>query len=158
MRYLSTRAAGPAPASRSFEDVLLAGLAEDGGLFVPETLPKLDAAALRGLAGLPYAELAARVMALIAGNSFGAAELRRLTATAYSGFGHPAVAPLVQLDERLWVLELFHGPTLAFKDLALQLLGHMFDAVLARRAEHVTIVGATSGDTGKPSARARCPA
>jgi threonine synthase len=155
MRYLSTRAAGPASATHSFEDVLLAGLAEDGGLFVPEALPKLDTAALRGLAGLPYAELAARIIALFAGDAFGAAELRRLTEDAYRGFGHSAVAPLVQLDERLWVLELFHGPTLAFKDLALQLVGHMFDAVLARRAEHVTIVGATSGDTGS-AAMAAC--
>src|SRR5215212_8898541 len=155
MRYLSTRAAGPASTTHSFEDVLLAGLAEDGGLFVPETLPKFDAAALRDLAGLPYAELAARVVALFAGDAFSAAELRRLTEDAYRGFGHSAVAPLVQLDERLWLLELFHGPTLAFKDLALQLVGHMFDAVLARRAEHVTIVGATSGDTGS-AAMAAC--
>src|SRR5437764_3426572 len=155
MLYLSTRAAGPASATHSFEDVLLAGLAEDGGLFVPETLPKLDAAALRGLAGLPYAELAARILALFVGDAFSAAELRRLTEDAYRGFGHSAVAPLVQLDERLWVLELFHGPTLAFKDLALQLVGHVLDAVLARRAEHVTIVGATSGDTGS-AAMAAC--
>src|SRR4051812_32902225 len=155
MRYLSTRATGPASATHSFEDVLLAGLAEDGGLFVPEALPKVDAAALRGFAGLPYAELAARIVALFTSDAFSDAELRRLTEDAYRGFGHSAVAPLVQLDERLWVLELFHGPTLAFKDLALQLLGHMFDAVLARRAEHVTIVGATSGDTGS-AAMAAC--
>ncbi|HEV8031683.1 MAG TPA: threonine synthase [Stellaceae bacterium] len=155
MRYLSTRAAGPAPATRAFEDVLLAGLAEDGGLFVPDSLPKLDAAALCGLAGLPYAELAARMMALFVGDSFSAAELRQLTDSAYRGFNHAAVAPLVQIDERLWLLELFHGPTLAFKDLALQLVGLMFDAVLARRAEHVTIVGATSGDTGS-AAMAAC--
>src|SRR3954451_18162499 len=155
MRYLSTRAAGSAPATYAFEDVLLAGLAADGGLFVPETLPKLDTAALHGLAGLSYAELAARILGLFAGDAFSDAELRRLTADAYRDFGHSAVAPLVQLDERLWVLELFHGPTLAFKDLALQLVGHMFDAVLARRAEHVTIVGATSGDTGS-AAMAAC--
>src|SRR4051794_10795215 len=148
MRYLSTRAAGSAPTTYAFEDVLLAGLAEDGGLFVPEALPRLDPTALGGLAGLPYPELAARIMALFAGDAFTTAELRGLTEKAYAGFGHPAVAPLVQLDERLWLLELFHGPTLAFKDLALQLLGLMFDAVLARRAEHVAIVGATSGDTG----------
>src|SRR3954454_21035111 len=151
MRYLSTRAAGSAPTTYAFEDVLLAGLAEDGGLFVPEALPRLDPTALGGLAGLSYAELAARIMALFAGDAFTTAELRGLTEKAYAGFGHPAVAPLVQLDERLWLLELFHGPTLAFKDLALQLLGLMFDAVLARRAEHVTIVGATSGDTGSPA-------
>src|SRR5437764_12975706 len=148
MLYLSTRAAGPASATHSFEDVLLAGLAEDGGLFVPETLPALDAAALQELAGLPYAELAARIMALFVGDAFTAAELRRLTEAAYREFRHAAVAPLVQLDDRLWLLELFHGPTLAFKDLALQLLGRLFDAVLARRHEYVTIIGATSGDTG----------
>src|SRR3954451_2905678 len=155
MRYLSTRAAGPASATYSFEDVLLAGLAEDGGLFVPEALPKLDAAALQGLGGLPYAELAARIMALFTGGSFTAAELRQFTEAAYGGFNHSAVAPLVQLDERLWLLELFHGPTLAFKDLALQMVGRLFDAVLARRGEHVTIVGATSGDTGS-AALAAC--
>ena len=155
MRYLSTRAAGPAPTTSSFEEVLLAGLAEDGGLFVPETLPKLDIAALHGFAGLPYAELAAQVIALFSEDAFSAAELRRLTETAYHGFPHSAVAPLVQLDERLWLLELFHGPTLAFKDLALQLVGLMFDAVLARRSEQVTIIGATSGDTGS-AAMAAC--
>ena len=155
MRYLSTRDGRATPATHSFEDVLLAGLAEDGGLFVPEALPELDAAALRGLAGLSYAELAARVIALFAGDAFDIPELRRLTAAAYGNFGHAAVAPLVQLDERLWLLELFHGPTLAFKDLALQLVGLMFDAVLARRGEHVTIVGATSGDTGS-AALAAC--
>ncbi|MBV9965398.1 MAG: threonine synthase, partial [Alphaproteobacteria bacterium] len=135
MRYLSTRNAGPGPAAYSFEDVLLAGLAEDGGLFVPETLPALEQAALRGLAGLPYAEVAARVVGLFAGEAFEAADLRRLTEAAYGAFRHAAVAPLVQLDERLWLLELFHGPTLAFKDLALQLVGRLFDTVLARRHE-----------------------
>jgi threonine synthase len=148
VRYLSTRNAGPGPATHSFEDVLLAGLAPDGGLFVPETLPTLDPGALRGLGGQPYAELAARIMGLFTAEAFDAAELRRLTEAAYDTFGHAAVAPLVQLDERLWLLELFHGPTLAFKDLALQLVGRLFDAVLARRHEHVTIIGATSGDTG----------
>ncbi|HTW53894.1 MAG TPA: threonine synthase [Stellaceae bacterium] len=145
MRYLSTRDTRPRPATHSFEDVLLAGLAEDGGLYVPETLPALDLAAL---AGLPYADLAARIVGLFAGNDFAKGELRRHTETAYAGFRHAAVTPLVQLDERLWLLELFHGPTLAFKDLALQLLGQLFDAALARRGERVTIVGATSGDTG----------
>ena len=142
------------PATRSFEDVLLAGLAQDGGLFVPESLPALDAAALRGLAGLPYAELCARVVEVFASGAFASAELRQLTAAAYRDFRHAAVAPLVQLDERLWLLELFHGPTLAFKDLALQLVGLMFDAVLARRAERVTIIGATSGDTGSAAIEA----
>jgi threonine synthase len=151
VRYLSTRDARPEPATHSFEDVLLAGLAEDGGLFVPETLPALDFAEL---AGLPYSDLAARIVGLFAGGDFGRAELRRLCDAAYAGFGHEAVTPLVQLDERLWLLELFHGPTLAFKDLALQLLGHLFDAALARRGEQVTIVGATSGDTGSAALEA----
>jgi threonine synthase len=155
MRYLSTRDARPQPATSGFEAALLAGLAEDGGLYVPQSQPALDAAALRGLAGLPYAELAARIVALFAGEAFTAAELRGLTEAAYGIFGHAAVAPLVQLDERLWLLELFHGPTLAFKDLALQLLGRLFDAVLARRREQVTVIGATSGDTGS-AALAAC--
>ena len=155
MRYLSTRDARPQPATAGFEAVLLAGLAEDGGLYVPQSVPVLDAAALRGLAGLSYAELAARIVALFAGEAFTAAELRALTEAVYGTFRHAAVAPLVQLDERLWLLELFHGPTLAFKDLALQLLGRLFDAVLARRREQVTIIGATSGDTGS-AALAAC--
>ncbi|MGD9617474.1 MAG: threonine synthase [Alphaproteobacteria bacterium] len=155
MRYLSTRDAGPAPAARSFEEVLLAGLAEDGGLYVPELLPKLGREALLDLAGLPYAEIAARIVGLFAAESFSGDELRALTARAYGTFGHAAVAPLVQLDERVWLLELFHGPTLAFKDLALQLVGLMFDTVLARHGEQVTIVGATSGDTGS-AAMAAC--
>ena len=152
MRYLSTRDPRPLPAAFTFEDVLLAGLAEDGGLYVPQSLPPLD---LDALAGLPYAELAARVVAPFAAGSFAAAELRELCEAAYRGFGHKAVAPLVQLDERLWLLELFHGPTLAFKDLALQLVGRLFDRALARRGEQVTIVGATSGDTGS-AALAAC--
>ena len=155
MRYLSTRDVGPAPAVRSFEEVLLAGLAEDGGLYVPERLPALDREAVLDMAGLPYAEVAARIIALFAAGSFSPDELRELAARAYGSFGHAAVAPLVQLDERIWLLELFHGPTLAFKDLALQLVGLMFDSVLARRGERVTIVGATSGDTGS-AAMAAC--
>jgi threonine synthase len=155
VRYLSTRDARPAPETHSFEDVLLAGLAEDGGLFVPERLPVLGPETLRALNGLPYADLAARIIALFAGDSFDIPELLRMTEAAYRGFSHAAVAPLVQLDERLWLLELFHGPTLAFKDLALQLVGLMFDTVLARRGEQVTIVGATSGDTGS-AALAAC--
>jgi len=148
MRYLSTRDCRPDPATLSFEDVLLAGLAADGGLFVPERLPRLDGARWSGFAHLPYAELAARIIGLFTGAAFAPPELLRLSLAAYRNFRHRAVAPLVQLDERLWLLELFHGPTLAFKDLALQLVGLMFDSVLARRREHVTIIGATSGDTG----------
>jgi threonine synthase len=151
MRYLSTRDARPKPTTYPFEDVLLAGLAEDGGLYVPELLPTLDSAALTGVS---YADLAARIVGLFAGDNFGKGELRRLTEAAYAGFRHAAVTPLVQLDEGLWLLELFHGPTLAFKDLALQLLGQLFDTALARRGERVTIVGATSGDTGSAALEA----
>ncbi|MGE3781835.1 MAG: threonine synthase [Alphaproteobacteria bacterium] len=155
MRFLSTRDGGPAPTARSFDDVLLAGLAEDGGLYVPERLPLLDRAALGDLAGRAYAEVAARVVSLFAAGCFSPDELGDLAKRAYGSFAHAAVAPLVQLDERVWLLELFHGPTLAFKDLALQLVGLMFDAVLTRRGERVTIVGATSGDTGS-AAMAAC--
>ena len=153
VNYISTRDPRTPPLALSFTEALLAGLAEDGGLYVPDRLPQLSGD-LPGLAGLPYAELAARLICLFAGDAFSAEQLQSLTATAYGKFRHVAVAPLVQLDERLWLLELFHGPTLAFKDLALQLVGLMFDAVLARRGEYVTIVGATSGDTGSAAIQA----
>src|SRR5690349_22120073 len=149
MRYVSTRAA--APGTIGFEEALLAGLAPDGGLYVPERLPSL---ALGELAGLPYAELATRVMLPFIGDALSESEFRRIVAAAYAGFGHAAVAPLKQLDERLWLMELFHGPTLAFKDHALQLVGRLFDAVLSRRGRRVTIVGATSGDTGSAAIEA----
>ena len=151
MRYISTRGGAPA---RDFAGVLLAGLAEDGGLFMPETWPYLSAADLRALRGLPYAELAARVMQPFIGESVPFAVLQGLCAEAYAGFGHPAVAPLVQLDTNLWALELFHGPTLAFKDMAMQVLGRLFEHVLAARDQRITIVGATSGDTGSAAIEA----
>ncbi len=151
MRYVSTR--GQAPA-RDFAGVLLAGLAEDGGLFVPEAWPSWSHADLRALRGLPYAELAARVMQPFLGDAVPFAVLQAICRDAYAGFAHPAVAPLVQLDTGLWSLELFHGPTLAFKDLAMQVLGRLFDHVLAARGERVTIVGATSGDTGSAAIEA----
>jgi threonine synthase len=154
VRYLSSRDPRPAPRAFSFEDVLIAGLAEDGGLYVPDHFPALSDDALRGHAGLAYAELTARIMALFAGEAFSAPELRPIAERAYGGFRHVAVAPLVQLDERLWLLELFHGPTLAFKDLALQLVGRLFDAALARRGARVTVIGATSGDTGSAALEA----
>jgi threonine synthase len=154
VQYRSTRDSRTPPAARSFAEVLLAGLAEDGGLYLPERLPKLTADEFRSLSGLPYAELAARVVSLFTGDAFPDGELERLANVAYGRFRHAAVAPLVQLDEGLWLLELFHGPTLAFKDLALQLVGLIFDAVLTRRREHVTIVGATSGDTGSAAIEA----
>ena len=145
MRYVSTR--GQA-AHRDFAGVLLAGLAEDGGLFVPATWPTLTAADLRAMRGLPYAEVAARVMQPFVGEAVPFATLQAICRDAYTGFAHPAVVPLVQLDADLWSLELFHGPTLAFKDLAMQVLGRLFDHVLRERQGRVTIVGATSGDTG----------
>ncbi len=146
MRYISTR--GEA-VPRGFDSVLLAGLAEDGGLFVPESWPVFSLAEWRALRGLPYAELAARVMApFVCGESIEFAHLQRFCRDAYRSFAHPAVVPLVQLDHSLFVLELFHGPTLAFKDLALQVAGRLFDHVLNVRGSRVTIVGATSGDTG----------
>ncbi len=151
MRYISTR--GEAP-PRDFEGVLLAGLAEDGGLFVPETWPSLSAAEWRALRGLPYPALAARLIHPFAGGALSLEALAAMTEAAYRGFGHPAVAPLVQLDPRCFALELFHGPTLAFKDMALQLLGLLFEQVLARRGERITIVGATSGDTGSAAIEA----
>jgi threonine synthase len=145
MKYVSTR--GQAPAL-DFAGVLLAGLAVDGGLYVPESWPVFSATELRALRGLPYAELAARVIAPFVGDAIKFSSLQAMCRRAYAGFAHPAVAPLVQLDSGLFALELFHGPTLAFKDLALQLAGHLFAHVLAACGERVRIVGATSGDTG----------
>ena len=151
MRYISTR--GQAPV-RDFAGVLLAGLAEDGGLYVPESWPSLTHADWRALRGLPYAELAARVIHPFVGACIAFATLQRLCREAYAGFGHPAVVPLVQLDHAWFACELFHGPTLAFKDLAMQLLGRLFEHVLAERDARVTIVGATSGDTGSAAIEA----
>ena len=140
MRYVSTRGAAP---ELGFADVLLAGLATDGGLYVPESWPKLTPAA-----GSSYVDRAVEVMLPFVVPDIDEATLRRLCTDAYATFRHPAVTPLVQLDHGLWMQELFHGPTLAFKDVALQLVGRLFDHVLAARGERVTIVGATSGDTG----------
>ena len=151
MQYISTR--GQAPAL-DFAGVLLAGLAEDGGLYVPDAWPHLSHADLRALRGLPYHEVAARVLRLFVGNAIPSDVLHGMTRDAYAGFRHPAVVPLVQLDADLWTQELFHGPTLAFKDLAMQVLGRMFDYVLAREGRRVTIVGATSGDTGSAAIEA----
>ena len=151
MRYISTR--GQAPV-RDFTGVLLAGLAEDGGLYMPESWPHFSADALRALRGLPYADLAARVIHPFVGDCVDFDTLQRLCRESYAGFESPAVVPLVQLDTGLWVQELFHGPTLAFKDLAMQLLGRLFDHVLRQRDQRVTIVGATSGDTGSAAIEA----
>lgn len=145
MKYISTR--GDAPCLE-FEDVLLAGLARDGGLYVPESWPHFSSDDIRDMQGQPYSEVAFRVMAPFVGTSIAEDEFRALIEEAYSGFQHEAVAPLVQMDSSLWLLELFHGPTLAFKDFAMQILGLLMDRALINRGERATIVGATSGDTG----------
>ncbi|WP_423142944.1 threonine synthase [Parablastomonas sp. CN1-191] len=145
MDYVSTRGRAPA---LDFAGVTLAGLASDGGLYVPRTWPRFTHEEIEAFAGLPYAELAARVMQPFVAGSLSAERLRELTAEAYGRFAHAAVTPLVQLDEQNWLLELFHGPTLAFKDVALQLLGLLFEEFLERSGRNLTIVGATSGDTG----------
>ena len=151
MKYVSTRGAAPI---LGFDDVVLAGLANDGGLYVPQFWPRLSDENLRAMAQLTYPALAARVMAPFTMPSIQEPELRALTGAAYAGFDHPLVAPLKRLQPRLWLLELFHGPTLAFKDFALQILGRLFDLILARRGERITIVGATSGDTGSAAIEA----
>jgi threonine synthase len=151
MIYISTR--GHAPVL-DFQGVLLAGLAEDGGLYVPQTWPEFSPAEWRAMRGLPYPELAARVMQPFIGDSVPSEELRAICVDAYAGFSHPAIVPLIQLDTALFTQELFHGPTLAFKDMAMQVLGRLFDYFLARGARRVTIVGATSGDTGSAALEA----
>src|SRR5665647_421016 len=145
MRYVSTR--GEAP-ELNFVEVMLAGLARDGGLYVPESWPALDPATIAGFAGRPYAEVAVEVIRPFVGDSIPQADLARMAQEAYGTFRHPATAPLVQLGASLFVLELFHGPTLAFKDLAMQLVARLMDHVLRARGERTTIVVATSGDTG----------
>jgi threonine synthase len=145
MDYISTRGSAPA---LDFEGATLAGLASDGGLYVPREWPRFSPSEIAALAGLPYPELAARVMQPFVGDSVAPERLLELCGAAYGRFAHAAVTPLVQLDERNWLLELFHGPTLAFKDVALQLLGLLFEEFLSKRDERLTIVGATSGDTG----------
>ena len=145
MEYVSTRGSAPA---LDFEGVTLAGLASDGGLYVPREWPRFNEAEIAAMAGLPYAELAARIMQPFVGDCLSPERLLELTTTAYGRFAHTAVTPLKQLDEQHWLLELFHGPTLAFKDVALQLLGLLFEEFLGRGGDPLTIVGATSGDTG----------
>jgi len=145
VRYISTR--GEAPAL-GFVDVTLTGLADDGGLYVPDAWPKLDAATIAGFAGRPYAEVAVDVIRPFVDGAIEDFDLARMAREAYGAFRHPAVTPLVQLGVNTFLLELFHGPTLAFKDLAMQLLARLMDHVLAKRGERSTIVVATSGDTG----------
>jgi len=145
MRYISTR--GQAPAM-NFEEVLLAGLASDGGLYVPENLPRFTVEQMQSWIGLPYHELAFEVMRPFVAGSISDADFKTILQDTYGAFANKAVAPLRQIDSNEWVLELFHGPTLAFKDFALQLLGRLLDHILTKRGERVVIMGATSGDTG----------
>ncbi len=145
MKYQSTRGGAEA---LSFEDVTLAGLAPDGGLYLPTEWPRFSEDEIAAMAGLPYAQLAQRVMQPFVGESLAPERLLELCEQAYGRFAHDAVTPLVQLDSQHWLLELFHGPTLAFKDVALQLLGLFFEEFLSRSGDELTIVGATSGDTG----------
>ncbi len=145
MKYVSTRGSAPV---LDFEGVTLAGLASDGGLYLPEEWPQFSKAEIAAMRGLPYDEVAARVMQPFIGDALTPERLRELTAEAYGRFSHKAVVPLVQLDQQHWLMELFHGPTLAFKDVALQMLGLLFEEFLSRRDQKLTLVGATSGDTG----------
>jgi threonine synthase len=145
VHYLSTR--GEAP-SLGFAEAMLAGLARDGGLYVPEALPRLEPGAIASFAGRSYAEVAVEVIRPFTGGAIAEADLARMAREAYGSFRHPAVAPLSQLGPNTFMLELFHGPTLAFKDLAMQLLARLMDHALAARGERRTIVVATSGDTG----------
>ncbi|WP_432767592.1 MAG: threonine synthase [Sphingopyxis sp.] len=151
MDYISTRGSAP---TLDFRAATLAGLADDGGLYVPAQWPQLSADDIRALAGLDYAETAVRIMRPFVAGSLGEDELRSLCHAAYGRFSHDAVTPLVQLDHRHWLLELFHGPTLAFKDVALQLLGQLFETFLSGGDTDITIVGATSGDTGSAAIEA----
>jgi threonine synthase len=145
VRHVSTR--GEAP-PLGFAEAMLAGLARDGGLYVPQTWPRLEPRDIAAFAGRPYAEVAVEVVRRFAGDAVSEADLSRMAREAYGGFRHPAVVPLTQLDVNTFALELFHGPTLAFKDVAMQLLARLMDHVLASRSERRTIVVATSGDTG----------
>ncbi len=148
MKYVSSR--GQAP-ELGFEDVLLTGLARDGGLYIPATFPKLSPEDIRSFRGKSYQDIAFHVMKpFVCGDNSGISEddFAEIIDKAYSTFRHKSIVPLAQIDSNEWILELFHGPTLAFKDVALQLLGHLFDHVLTKQGRKVTIVGATSGDTG----------
>jgi threonine synthase len=151
MRYVSTRGAAP---DLSFEEAMLTGLARDGGLYVPAEIPTLSHGDIAAMAGLSYEDIAYRVMRPFIGDTFTDDEFGELSELAYAGFGHAARAPLKQLQQNHFLLELFHGPTLAFKDFAMQLIGQMFQKALGRRGDRVTIVGATSGDTGSAAMEA----
>jgi threonine synthase len=143
--YTSTRGQSP---ELGFADILLAGLAPDGGLYVPSHLPHFSPSELVSMAHLPYTELARRIIAPFIGDALPEARLKDLLDESYAAFRHPAIAPLKQLGHNQYLLELFHGPTLAFKDFALQFLGRLMDEILKTRNQRLVILGATSGDTG----------
>ena len=151
MKYVSTR--GQAP-ELTFEQAMLTGLARDGGLYVPETFPTLTVEQIASFAGKPYEDVAFEVMKPFVGDTFTDSEFKEIIKRAYASFSHAAKCPVVQLSENHFLLELFHGPTLAFKDVAMQLIGQMFEVALKRRGDRVTIVGATSGDTGSAAMEA----
>ncbi len=151
MKYISTR--GQAP-ELTFEEAMLTGLARDGGLYVPSEWPELSTAQIAGFAGKSYGDVAFEVMKPFVGDTFTDVEFREIIAKAYACFEHDAVCPVKQLDHNHYLLELFHGPTLAFKDVAMQLIGQMFEVALKRSGKRVTIVGATSGDTGSAAIEA----
>lgn len=153
IRYLSTRGADDA---RSFTDVMMAGLAPDGGLYVPDAWPEHDHHFMGHLSGTPYTAVAASIMEPFIGKSLGPGVLQKILARAYEGgkFDHSAIAPLTQIGPNAWILELFHGPTLSFKDYALQFMGSLFDHILEEKKQKLTIIGATSGDTGSAAIEA----
>ncbi len=153
VQYISTRGPGD---PQSFQHVLMSGMAPDGGLYIPETWPQVDPSMLVTLAGRPYAEIVWQMLHAFAGDDLTPAELQAVTRDAYAlgNFDHAAAAPLVQIGPDLWLLELFHGPTLSFKDYALQVVGRMFDRMLQRSGQRMTVVGATSGDTGSAAIEA----
>ncbi len=151
MNYVSTRGRAP---QLGFTEAMMTGLARDGGLYVPAAVPQMPPAAIAALSGLSYEEVALRVMRPFLGDAFTEAELAEAITTAYAGFAHPARAPLKQLAPGHFLLELFHGPTLAFKDFAMQLIGRLMQAALQRSGRRITIIGATSGDTGSAAIEA----
>ena len=151
MKYVSTRGSAPV---LGFKDVLLSGLARDGGLYIPETWPTLSSQTITAMAGQPYVEVAKVVLYPFVEGEVEKSAFDDMVDQAYASFHHPAVAPMLQLDGNHWLLELFHGPTLAFKDVAMQLLARLMDHVLAERGQKATIVGATSGDTGSAAIEA----
>jgi threonine synthase len=153
IRYISTRGPGD---PKTFLDVMMAGLSPDGGLYVPDSWPEFDHDILSHLTGTPYTNIAANIMAPFMGRTMTADALQRILAETYEGgaFDHSAIAPLVQVGPNAWLLELFHGPTLSFKDYALQFIGRLFDQILEQKSQKLTVIGATSGDTGSAAIEA----